>query len=542
MEPNPNVDESVPPPAEAASAEPSPAPDEPLSPSPGQPPASETGGAVEETGAEAAPPESSAPGEEDPLAALAHAAQRARLSPADEERASALLKEALVGGRAGVTRAIGALPGLPWIVGVNAVTSAWPELKPVFRRQLLAGLAHVDSDGARRVRLSLARGLFKQDTPTALKVAVGVAKEMRDKETGGLSTRDAQILASVFIGRAKPWIAQLPLADLKPAEADLLVHTALLTVFGISHAPVTQLGVLKWAAEGGRLAKLQPAALEAVTKGLSRWNGKWQQAIRKEVPELPEEIAAALKPARPAGPPSAEPEQPAEEAAEAEAAEKVSDEKHEDADEPETSESAPPPAERPERRPRPVYESKTVPSPAQGRRGQAAQTTSAAFNVSDALRQIEAHVSHLRSELHNAQAKLRQREEQGRRPQRPERAAVPTIEGASTPEEIARLNVQLEARNAELQRRIEELTADSEDRAASMGAHGDAPVADPGAQLRTLLALKLQEDYADFLALEQEAPDIVVQQHYRTVLRHVFEVLTHEGVAFPRPAEEKAES
>ena len=44
-------------------------------------------------------------------------------------------------------------------------------------------------------------------------------------------------------------------------------------------------------------------------------------------------------------------------------------------------------------------------------------------------------------------------------------------------------------------------------------------------QLRTLLALKLQEDFADFLALKKETNDIVVQQHYRTVLEHVFEVL-----------------
>jgi hypothetical protein len=64
----------------------------------------------------------------------------------------------------------------------------------------------------------------------------------------------------------------------------------------------------------------------------------------------------------------------------------------------------------------------------------------------------------------------------------------------------------------------------------------DQPVQDPNAQLRTLLVLKLQEDYEDFVALEQESPDIVVQQHYRTVLRHVFEVLTTEGVQFTQPA------
>src|SRR4051794_35503922 len=80
--------------------------------------------------AEEPPPESadhselSAPGEAAPadeLTQLAEASQRARLAPADEERMTALLKEALLGGRAGVARAVEALPKVPWIVGVRAI-------------------------------------------------------------------------------------------------------------------------------------------------------------------------------------------------------------------------------------------------------------------------------------------------------------------------------------------------------------------------------------------------------------------------------------
>ena len=56
-------------------------------------------------------------------------------------------------------------------------------------------------------------------------------------------------------------------------------------------------------------------------------------------------------------------------------------------------------------------------------------------------------------------------------------------------------------------------------------------------QLRTLLALKLQEDYADFLTLEKESPDAVVQQHYRGLIRHVFEVLAAEQVPLRVPEE-----
>jgi hypothetical protein len=63
------------------------------------------------------------------------------------------------------------------------------------------------------------------------------------------------------------------------------------------------------------------------------------------------------------------------------------------------------------------------------------------------------------------------------------------------------------------------------------------PVEDTSHQLRTLLALKLQEDYEDFLALEQEAPDFVVQQHYKSLLKDVFKVLLSEGVALKQQAE-----
>ena len=83
----------------------------------------------------------------------------------------------------------------------------------------------------------------------------------------------------------------------------------------------------------------------------------------------------------------------------------------------------------------------------------------------------------------------------------------------------------LEGRNAELQARIEELTQHSEDLAVSVGAVSGEPVNDPAAQLRTLLALKLRDHFADFLALEKDSNDIVVRQHYPTIMRQVFEVL-----------------
>lgn len=488
---------------------------------------------------------------DEPLAELAERASRGRLPSAEEDRATQLLREALGGGREGVARAVEHLPQLPWIIGVNSVTSAWPEMKPTMRNRLLAGLARLDTDAARRVRLSLARGLFKLDLPVATKLAVAVAKEMRDKETGALAPRDAQVFANVLIGRARPWIAQLPLAGLKPAEAEALAHGALFAVFLVPHAPATQLGVLKWAAEAGKLAKLPALATETIIKALARWNGKWQSTLRREIAELPEEIASTLRPEAPA---PAEPDHGR--ARRGDAAELADNEKEErecegerpvaadtgrDGEEDERADEDE--LDREERaaasvRPRPIYESKTVPARDRDRERLPERRSGPTgnFQLSEALRAIEAHVASLRSELSLAQSKLRQREDQGRRGIKPERATAPIIVGAPTADELARLNVQLEARNAELQQRIEELTVDSEERAASMGILGGEPVTDDDLRLRKLLALKLQDDHEDFLALESESPDMVAPKHYRTVLLHVVEVLTAEGILSRAPA------
>jgi hypothetical protein len=436
-----------------------------------------------------------------------------------------LLKEALLDGRAGVARAIEALPRVPWIVGVRAVETVWTEMTAGFRTQLLAGLAKEETDAARRVRLSLARALFKIDAPVALKLAVAVAKELRDKDAGALSPKSAQIFANVFIGRGKPWLAQLPVAELKPGEIDALVDCAVLAVFTVPHPPVTQLGVVKWTKEQERLDKLEAPALEVLKKGVGRWSAKWQNALRKEVADLPEEIASALKPAP-------EPDAPPERG----------DETANDAatdDETPTAESA---AERDEDdeddedevKERPVYEPRPQRPAAEGRERPVYTPRNSGgnvprnFNLAETLRQIEAYAQSLRNELAAAKARPRERREE---------KSGPIIPGEPTPEELARLNLQLEARNAELQTRIDDLLQHNEDVAVSTGAMGGDPVSDSALQLRTLLALKLQEDFADFLALEKESNDIVVQQHYRGLLEHVFEVLQQLEVPLKATAE-----
>ncbi|MDB6154450.1 MAG: hypothetical protein JWL90_2903 [Chthoniobacteraceae bacterium] len=494
--------------------------------------------------------EGAAPGEPiDPLADLAARSQAARLSVADEEQMSRLLKEALLAGRAGVGKAVDFLPVLPWIVGVRAVESTWPEMKITARAHLLKGLADIESDSARRIRLSLARALFKLDPSTSMKLTVGVCKEFKDKDSGALSQKHAQIFANVFIGKVKPWLSQIALADIKPADADLLAHCALMAVFSLPHPPVTQLGVLKWTGDAGRLAKLVEPAAATIIKSVSRWSPRWQIALYKEVPSLPAEIAQVLKHVNQATPDEATSGEPAADAAPFE--ETVIPEQEEE----KQAEATAPVVEAP-RKPRPVYEPRPQKPPInepeaprdRGRdaereqrkerpvyqgRNEGRNAAGGNFNLTETLRQIETHVQSLRSELNAAQAKLSDREEENRRGANrrsaPERPAV-AIPGEPTVEELARLNLQLEARITELQHRIDELGIDAEDRAASMGAHSDEQVTDVNQQLRTLLGFKLQDDYADFAALEGESTSVVVQQHYRSLLRHIFEVLKHEGV------------
>lgn len=549
--PAPKSPTSAEPPApNETSAEPPPA--EPPAGAANEEPAVEQPAAAEAEAEPAAAAGSAPVDSEDPLAPLLAKAATQRLSIPEEEKAIDLIRERLLGKKDQFTAAVELLPKLGWAIASKSVGAAWPEMKASAKNALIKMLSADESEASRRIRLSIGRSLFKvPDLPASLKLIVGVAKEIRDKETGAISPKEAQMFSNVTIGKGKPWIAQLPLAELKPADTDLLVHAAVFAGFLLNQPPITQIGILKWANEAGRLTKLHETAQALVVKGVGRMSGKWQSVLRKDVPELPEEIAAALKPAAGPAPERAEeaaPEAeddglPAELKAEASAAESSAVAS--------SAAETPPPTQKE----RPVYVSKTIPprereqrspertpgTPAPerppGKEAKGPGGRSLQFNAQDALRQLEAHINFIKGELKAAETKLRSREQDESRRSR-QKPDVPLIPGEPTPEELARLNVQLEARITELQSRIDDLTADAEARATSAGAFAAEPETNLDQQLRTLLSIKLQEAYADFLALETQDPDIVIQQHYGTVLREVFAVLKAEGVPFVLPPSE----
>lgn len=509
------------------------------------------------------------------LAALAESGSQKRLSPRDEDRATALLRHCLSTRESAA--ALSAMPKLPWILGVRAIEQAWPQLDAEGKTLLLEQLSTMESEHAVRLRLSVARSLAKIDPPVGVALAGAVAKVMWNEERGALSNDHSKLVGNVFIGRGKPWILQLSLDGLEAPDADAIVSSVVYSAFNVNNPPITQLSILRYA--GPRLAGLHANLLAMVAKGVSRWSGKWQDSLRKEVADLPEAISGTLKPARPAktegkeertpGKTEGKTESTVEETeiplpseleeklklavesgdAEAVAAATLEANAWRDAQaaaqataqpaEPTTEESTETERkgdkrrrgrnerdrdrerERPERTERPAERKER---PAYVSREQEAAQKGGGFNLSATLKQIESHVSQLRNELSNTQSKLRKAESNVVR-KSSDKVLLSVEEANLSTDELKRLILQLERRNSELQFRVEELLADSETRALATSADADITV-----QYRTLLKLKLQEDYSDYLALEKNLPEYVVQQHYRSLIRHVFGVLREEGV------------
>jgi len=469
---------------------------------------------------------------EDQLQAIVETAKASRLSPSDEDRAVQLLKQAVTGGPKALPAALDAIITLPWSIGVKAVTDAWPETKPAGRTRLLAGLAKADSDVSRRIRLSLARGLHAQDAPSALKLIVSVCEAMGGAQ-GGSSTKDRQIFANVMLGKARPWLMNIPMADMKPAEAHKLITPALESC---AQAPIfTQIWVLRWICDADKFGALPPEHVESIGKSINRWQPRWRKELRKIIPRLPDSLEAVLadshsrshapaadlqpsEPARPADEPDLTPAAPEPTEASSQDEPPVSEQQPQDGplsdqrpSEPRTLERRPPPSHRaPDPRDRPSRE----------------RPQSGPFDLTRSLRDIEAYVVRLRSDLQQAQVASRRREPA---PDRHRGRMAPAPASAEELDEMRRHNQQLEEQNHELRVRIEELTSDHEDRAATL------EISDTLEQFKTYLGLKLKEDFADYTAISREALNEVVRRHAHEILGHLFSVLQAEGVRFDRP-------
>ena len=521
---------------------PTPAPEPTPTPTPEPETAPET---VQPASAEQAPPATESKPEEitDPLLQLARAAKAARLSPADEEKAVTLLKERLAGGRAGITAAIEPMTdGLPWVVSVNAVSAVWEALSLPMRRHLVASIAKTETEPARRLRLSLARAVFKIDPPAGLKQAAGAVAALKDPETGAFSSKHRQYFFNIFIGKGKPWLLQLPLGDLKGADAEALTHAALETLSFCP--PPSQLSVVRWIHGAGRFKKISPGDLALAAKAVGRWNVKLQRQLKADIADLPPELEAVLKPEalqaapeKPATPTSApEPAAAPEAAQAAPTAEAPAGEEPAPAEAP--AEGAPAPEEHP-REKKPRYEperrngdrdhgerpKQQEPPEIRRERG---EKPGRPFDVKEALRGVESYIANLRNDLEQAKAQLRRQEKDDRR-SRPARNEPPPP--AEEIEALRRHNIRLESTVAELRAQLEDLASHHEAVAESRMLHTEAPISEGAAEaLKSLLSIKLQEAFETYHAMRLEPLDKVFRLDYRDLLGSVFDVLLAEGV------------
>jgi len=460
------------------------------------------------------------------LAKLVEASKTARLTPEQEKEAAGLVKASLLSGKAGIISAVESMVGLPWVVGVDSIVETWPALKAPSRKNLLAALVAQEGEQARRFRLSLGRGLFALDAEVALKLIQGVCAEMATGENGMLTQNDRQIFANVLIGKDKPWLLRLPIAD-EGAETDALIRCAVAAAFSRQCPPLTQLFLLRWIAGGGKLVKLPEDLLDLVAKSIKRWHPKLQDQFKADIPEVPPMIEEALKKG-----PAPQPKPQAQALPQTERQERADGEEPQERPEQQRPERA----ERAERAERPQSNARQERQERRQQREQqqvpAARQPAGGFDLVSSLRQIEAHVQSLRSELNEAKSELRNRKEAPRGRDRDRRQSAPEVLNPNSNDigELQRHNQQLEETITELRTHLEELAADHEDIATSMQAHEETPQADGKEQLKALLGIKLREHFADFQKLAKEPPDEVFREHYRMLLEDVFSILEKQGV------------
>ena len=521
------------------------------------------------------------------LAELAARAATSRLQPSDEEEAISLLKGLLTSGGHSLAPALAALPSLNWNVAASAVTAAWPDMSHTARDSFITGLKREDqrTESARRIRLSLARGLFKQDVEVAAKIIGAVCAELK-KSAGEepLSKAERRNFDAVMIGKGRPWICQLPLAEWRPAESAAVLQVAIAACFaGGNVPPFTQLSLLKWIADAERLDKLPEDSLQLVVDGVARWSPKWKAALRKEITTLPEALAVLVAGAESAAAPTAtgDADSADESVASEDTEDKDSDQDEEEDDSAEEDEddeeevavaesaepneneadaATPAPGRRMTRRERGRLRrlgksvAQAAAADANGAGGDGEESgrrdkSGARFDVREALRQIERQYSQLKTELEVARSNLRQRDEAGGKTGRGRRGRAAEPEEAPLPEsEVAALrqhNARLEETVAELRARVEELTGAAEDEATSREAFSDGQAPGERAQFQALIGLRLAQAKSDFDALLGRERDDVFDENYKTLLDRVFNLLGENGVTFPkveRPTEQHMQS
>jgi hypothetical protein len=418
------------------------------------------------------------------LRQMTEKAKAGRLAAAEEQGGAFAFRDLVLGGGKSLAAALELLTELPWYIPVNGTVEAWAQLTPARKRSFLAALRPLQTEVALRMRLSIARGLFKIDPESTLKLIVSALGEMH--KNGNLQGRDRAAVANVLIGKTKPWLFQLDLSKLKGADAKLIAVCALEACTAAS--PPAAFSVIEWAKPYAEVSALNEEARSELAKGLAKWAGRWQKQIAKL--NLPDDVRAQVGGAKSSHP------QPAAPGPASTTPASVTP--------PSADPNAPPPAEPQSPASRGKTSKPTAPRHAT-RPAPAAQKTPQKpavkenLAISELLRQVEHRFEQVKGELQAARQQLRNL------------TPMNGSSGGGTPpahspelyklrEENSRLTEEVQ----QLRSTLDELAADRFDVAISRRADTEQPDNDPLSQYQSLLTLKLREEIMRFQALNRE--------------------------------------
>jgi hypothetical protein len=423
----------------------------------------------------------------DDLRAIIETSRTGRLSQADEQKGASLFKELVELGGKPLSNALELLGDLPWFVPVNGTLEAWPQLTPAKKRSFLTALKPLESEASRRMRLSIARGLYKVDPSSSLKLLVATLQALRTD--AGLQPKDRQIFYSVLIGKNKPWLLQLDLKSLKPAEAALIALTAIESAAG--SPPPAAVAVFQWAKPFQPLKTIPEPLQQELGKALKKWSLRWQKQLAEE--DLPPALSEILqvKLAKSEGEPAAAalPETAVQTPAQdsSESTHQNQPERHRTEHPHAQSRAGRGDEDRHDRQTRRKAGKAPVQHP---------KTSSP--DINELLKEIQIRFSELRNELQSARNQLRQSQ------QAPKQEGGGAFEQGKEVGKLREENARLNETVASLRQTLGELANDNFEKAVSRRADSSEPMTDPVEQFKSLLTLRVREQIVNFKALNRE--------------------------------------
>jgi hypothetical protein len=423
----------------------------------------------------------------DELRVVIENSRTGRLSPADEQKGAALFKELVMSGGKPLSSALELLGDLPWFVPVNGALDAWPQLTPAKQRAFLAALKPLESEASRRMRLSIARGLHKLDPTSTLKLIVATLQSLRTEN--GLDPKNRQIFYSVLIGKNKPWLLQLDLKSLKPAEAELVALSAIECAVGAN--PPAAVAVIQWAKPFQPLTTIPEPLQQELGKTFRKWSSRWQkQLVEADLPPALSEIlqAKSVKPGEHRqDSPIPEPARPLN------THESVQHSHPQNRRRPQHHQGKSQPMQ-----PTSPNENRHERSHRQRSEKQPPNPQNLGVDVTDLLRQIQVQFDVLREELQTARNQLL------RSPQPSNQAEQHGIETNKEFGKLREENTRLTETVTALRETLSDLASENFDQAVSRRADTGEPVTDPVEQYKSLLTLRVREQIVNFQTLNRE--------------------------------------